>query len=114
MHYLQPRIVHKFRKLYSPASGKSINAICMRLGVSMTYLRSFFLHTNLQCQPCDMVRSVSFLATFYSPISSLGPILGIIPPSQSILSTAQLEQFPAFLLLPFWNLVIADQCVEEL
>src|SRR5271154_767410 len=37
MHYLQPRIVHKFRKSYPPASGKSVNAVFMRLGVSLTY-----------------------------------------------------------------------------
>jgi hypothetical protein len=37
MHYLQPRIVHKFRKSYPPASGKSLEALCIRLGVSLTY-----------------------------------------------------------------------------
>jgi hypothetical protein len=35
MHYLQPRIVHNFRKLYPYASKKSVDALCMRLGVSL-------------------------------------------------------------------------------
>ena len=38
MHYLQPRLVHKFRKSYPPASGKSLEALCMRLGVNLTSL----------------------------------------------------------------------------
>jgi hypothetical protein len=42
MHYLQPRIVHKFRKSYPPASGKSVDAVFMRLSVSLRYHSSSF------------------------------------------------------------------------
>jgi len=41
MHYLQPRIVHKFRKLYPVATDRSLQGLCVRLGVSMGYRLSF-------------------------------------------------------------------------
>ena len=44
MHYLQPRIVHKFRKVYPEAAGQSIDAICLRLGMSLTYIPLYSPH----------------------------------------------------------------------
>lgn len=37
MHYLQPRIVHNFAKLCPYASKKTIQGMCLRVGVSMAY-----------------------------------------------------------------------------
>lgn len=37
MHYLQPRIVHRFRKSYPPAAERTLSAFFTRLGVSLRY-----------------------------------------------------------------------------